>query len=33
MTGSWVLDAYIIGSIILLAYPAIVYVYREFVKK
>lgn len=32
MTGSWVMDAYIIGSIILIAYPLGVYIYREFIK-
>lgn len=33
MTGSWVIDCFIIGCIILIAYPAIVCIYRDFIKK
>lgn len=33
MTGSWTMDAFIIGSIILIGYPLLVYLYREYLKK
>lgn len=29
MTGSWVVDAFIIGSIILIVYPLINFIYKE----
>lgn len=33
MTGSWVIDAFIIGLIILIAYPTGVYLSKEVIKK
>ena len=33
MTGSWIMDAYIIGSAILIVYPLSVFIYREFINK
>lgn len=33
MTGSWTLDAFIIGSIILLVVPLAVFIYREAIMR
>lgn len=29
MTESWVMNSFIVGSIILLVYPTVVFIYRE----
>ncbi len=33
MTGSWTMDGFIVGSIILIMIPALVWFYREVVSK
>lgn len=33
MTGSWTMDAFIVGSIILIGLPAVVCLYRDVIKK
>ncbi len=33
MTGSWTIDAFIIGCILLIIIPIVIWVYREVYKK
>ncbi len=33
MTGSWVIDGFIYGSIILIVVPVAVFIYKEFIEK
>ncbi len=33
MTGSWPIDQFIYGSILLTIVPVVVFIYREFIKK
>lgn len=33
MTGAWTLDAFLVGSVVLVLVPLGVYIYREFLHK